>query len=94
MRDLSGTDLFSEGVPRLSETPLLLAQFRGSSHRRQQRHDGTPLLIKGHQKGLKHLRKGKRLLQCHSCTVNSFLCRAVMILNVQQDIVQILCENG
>ena len=60
--DLSVSDLFSERVPRLSESPLLIAQFRGSSHGCQQRHDGTPLLIKGHQKGLKDLRNGQEPL--------------------------------
>lgn len=53
------THLLGEGVPRLSESALLLAQFLGSSHSCQQRHDGTPLLTEGHQEGMNHLRDGK-----------------------------------
>lgn len=47
--------LCSKAVPGLSEGLLLLGQFLASSHCGQQRHDGTPLLIEGHQKGVQHL---------------------------------------
>lgn len=60
-RDTSRTDLFGEGVPRLPESPLLVAQLRASSHRRQQRHDGPALLVEGHQERLEHLKEGERL---------------------------------
>lgn len=56
---LTKTNFFCESIPGLSESPLLIAQFWGSSHGRQQRHDGPSLLVKGHQKGLKYLREGK-----------------------------------
>lgn len=48
-------DLLVEGVPGLSESSLLLAEPGGSSHGRQERHDGTALFIEGHQKRLEHL---------------------------------------
>lgn len=55
--DAVTSDLFSQRIPGMSESSLLLAKLRRPLHRCQQRHNGPPLLVKGHHESLEHLKQ-------------------------------------